>query len=140
MVLVVIHHRHTRCLRLVLTDSHFEEEITAWSHYRCVDRFPLNRVIPMVFTDRSSMSQRGIVQQENHIAIYKQHLLTVEDRRNIYGRANLAYHPGFAVYNTMMYFKSRLMTKVQNVERRRLEHCCCRLADEAEKPIPRNRK
>lgn len=37
--------------------------------------------------------------------------LTHEDRRTIYGRANLAYHPGFAVYNTMAYFKSRYMTK-----------------------------
>lgn len=35
--------------------------------------------------------------------------LTVEDRRNILGRANLSYHFEFAVYNTMPYFKSRYM-------------------------------
>lgn len=40
----------------------------------------------------------------------------------------------------MMYFKSRFMTKAQNVERRRFEYCCVQAEDEAEKPIPSNSK
>lgn len=48
--------------------------------------------------------------------------LTAEDRRKIYGRDNLPYHPGFAMYSAMAHFKSRYMTKIQNAERRRLEN------------------
>lgn len=44
--------------------------------------------------------------------------LTIPDRANIYGRANLCYHPGFAMYSTMAYLKSRFMIKVKNAERR----------------------
>lgn len=56
--------------------------------------------------------------------------LTDDDRRNIYGRQNLNYHPGYAVYNVATYFKR----KWRELERQRLRRQ--RLAPPVSSPTP----
>lgn len=57
--------------------------------------------------------------------------LTDDDRRNIYGRHNLNYHPGYAVYNVATYFKR----KWRELEKQRVRRQ--RLAPPVSSPTPR---
>lgn len=54
------------------------------------------------------------------VEVWLEHVLTVEERVDIYGEANRGrgYEPGYAVYVVMAYFKGRWMEMVQKEERR----------------------